>query len=37
MSDEELKRYMDERGIEPEPMTDEDRAYVEKQGKDEGN
>jgi hypothetical protein len=37
MSDEELKRYMDERGIEPEPMTDEDRAYVEKQGKDEGD
>jgi hypothetical protein len=35
MSDEELKRYMDERGIEPEPMTDEDQAYVEKQGSDE--
>jgi hypothetical protein len=30
MSDEELKRYMDERGIEPEPMTDEDRAYAEQ-------
>ncbi len=37
MSDEELKQYMDERGIEPEPMTDEDQAYVEKQGKDEGD
>ena len=36
MSDEELKRYMDERGIEPEPMTDEDRAYVEQQGTDKG-
>jgi len=36
MSDEELKQYMDERGIQPEPMTDEDRAYVEQQGTDEG-
>jgi hypothetical protein len=35
MSDEELKRYMDERGIEPEPMTDEDRAYAEQHGTDE--
>ena len=37
MSDEELKRYMDERGIEPEPLTDEDRAYVEQYGEDEGD
>ena len=36
MSDEELKQYMEERGIEPEPMTDEDRAYVEQQGTDKG-
>jgi hypothetical protein len=37
MSDEELKQYMEERGIEPEPMTDEDRAYVEQQGTDKGD
>ena len=36
MSDEELQQYMEERGIEPEPMTDEDRAYVEQQGTDKG-
>jgi hypothetical protein len=36
MSDEELKRYMDERGIQPEPLNDEDRAYLEQQGADEG-
>ena len=36
MSDEELQQYMEERGIQPEPMTDEDRAYAEQQGTDEG-
>jgi hypothetical protein len=33
MSDEELKQYMDERGIEPEPMSDDDRAYADEMGK----
>jgi hypothetical protein len=36
MTDEELKQYMDERGIKPDPMTDDDRAYADKQGTDGG-
>jgi hypothetical protein len=37
MSDEELKHYMDERGIQPEPMTDDDHAYAEEMGKSSGD
>ena len=33
MSDDELKYYMDKRGIEPEPMTDDDKAYADEMGK----
>jgi hypothetical protein len=32
MSDEELKQAMDERGIQPEPMTDDDQAYAKGMG-----
>ena len=32
MSDEELKQYMDERGIQPEPMTEDDQAYAKGMG-----
>ena len=32
MSDEELQQAMEERGIEPEPMTDDDRAYADEMG-----
>jgi hypothetical protein len=33
MSDEELKKYMDERNIQPEKMTDDDHAYADEMGK----
>jgi hypothetical protein len=33
MSDDELKYYMDKRGIKPEPMTDDDQAYADEMGK----
>lgn len=36
MSDEELKQAMEERGIEPEPMTDDDHAYADQMGTSEG-
>ena len=32
MSDEELQQAMEERGIEPAPMTDDDQAYAEGMG-----
>lgn len=32
MSDEELKQAMDERGIQPEGMSDDDQAYAEGMG-----
>ena len=32
MSDEELQQAMEERGIQPEPMTDDDQAYAEAMG-----
>lgn len=32
MSDEELQQAMEERGIQPEPMTDDDQAYAEGMG-----
>lgn len=35
MSDEELKQAMEERGIEPEEMTDDDHAYAKQQGADD--
>jgi hypothetical protein len=37
MSDEELKQYMDERGIQAEEMTDNDHAYAEEMGKSSGD
>jgi hypothetical protein len=35
MSDEELKQAMEERGIEPEEMNDDDHAYAKQQGADD--
>ena len=32
MSDDEIKKYMDERGIQPEPMSDDDQAYAKGMG-----